>query len=83
MNKAEKLYRQFIKDWAPIHHKALTKSEYNDLVILFESHLNAMRDEYAQQEYERGFKDGKEIAKEWEDLRDSGLDKKWINQTPK
>ena len=49
MNKAEKLYRQFIKDWAPIHHKALTKSEYNDLVILFESHLNAMRDEYAQQ----------------------------------
>lgn len=44
-------------------------------IIVFEA-----MEQYAQQEYERGFKDGKEVQKGWEELKDSGLDKPFNHQ---
>ena len=34
-----------------------------------------LMESYAKEQYEIGFKDGKEIQKGWDSLRDSGLDK--------
>lgn len=33
---------------------------------------------YAKEQYEKGFKDGKEVQKGWDSLRNSGLDKPFI-----
>ena len=69
MNEAEKLRGQ------------ITKITYRYIPSLFKANtLLGMVDEYAQWEYERGFKDGKEVQKGWEELKDSGFDKPFNHQ---
>ena len=49
MNKIEKLKQQFIQDWNPREHRALTSIENMQVADKFKTALNLFLDEYTQQ----------------------------------